>query len=324
MNPGNNFRKLPLLFAVALTVPAARVPVVYAQAAPAAGVPVRVIVTVTGKEREEPPKMNKEDFLVFQGKQRRPVLSAVPQTGPDNKLNLIVLVDEANESQLGTRYSDVSGFLRELPSSALVGLAYARNGSVTVAQDLTADREAVIKGLRLPIGRTGATGGIFLSILSVAKGVQSTPDRRTAILLLSSGIDTFRGVRATIPSQNPDLDRAVNEAQRKGITIYSIYVAPGSHFQTSFFLSTNGQACLSALADETGGEAYFSGTITPISMQPFLEEMQRHLAHQYSVTFAAVPQKKAGLYSIKVRTEVSGAEVDAPAQVLIPAAQAKQ
>jgi len=309
--------KLVLGLAAALLVLGACVQA-NAQTAPG-GVLSRITVTVTGKDRPEPPAMQKEDFLVYQGRDRRPVVSAILQTGAENKLNLIVVVDESSESQLSLRYPELTTFLRELPSPALVGLAYARNGVVIVAQDVTADREAVIKALRIPIGRTGATGGIFLSLASVAKSIRSTPDRRTAILLLSSGIDTFRGIASTTPSMNPDLDSAIREAQRKGITVYSIYVSPSAHFQHSFFLVTNGQGCLARLGDETGGEAYFSGTITPINMQPFLEEMAEHLAHQYIVTFDARPGKKPGLATIKVRTEVSGAEVEAPSEAFIPA-----
>ena len=317
-------RTLLVGLAAALLLPAAIVPRAYAQAGSAESTAVRITVTVTGKEKEEPPQMQKEDFLIYQGKDRRPVLSAVRQAGADDQLNLIVLIDESSEGQLALRYPDITAFLNGLPPKALVGIAYARNGTITVAKDLTNDRDAVLKALRLPIGRTGATGGIFLSVASLAKGIKSTPDRRTAILLLSSGIDTFRGINSTAPSLNVDLDSAIREAQRGGITVYSIYVSPSAHFQRSFFLTTNGQGCLARLADETGGEAYFLGTVTPINMQPFLEEMANHLAHQYLVTFGAKTPKKSGFYGIKIHTELSGAEVEGPSQVFIPVPKEKQ
>jgi hypothetical protein len=294
------------------------------QAPPDQGAPVRITVTAVEKGKgQEPPALTKQDFLVYQGKERRPVLSAVAQRGADNKLDLYIVVDDSIDSSVTLNYPDVGAFVRELPSTARVGVLYTTNGTIRVERDLTDDREAALKALRIPIGRTGAGGGIFLSLADLAKRLPPHADRRYAILFLSSGIDTFRGVRSTAPGLNPDLDTAINRLNRSGITVYSIYVSPAAHFTRSFFLVANGQSCLSRLADETGGEAYFQGTGTPVSMKPFLEEMGRHLANQYLVTFSAKPRKKSGYVGIKVTTEVSGVELDGPGQVYVPVGSEK-
>jgi len=308
----------------------AAVPVLFwnaaaAQAPSSEGVPVPITVTAMAKEKnQEPPPLSKEDFLIYQSKDRRPVLSAVAQKGPDNKLDLYIVVDDSIDSAVTLNYSDIGGFVRELPSTARVGVLYTTNGTIRVERDLTDDREAALKALRIPLGRTGAAGGIYLSLADLAKRLPPQRDRRYAILFLSSGIDTFRGVRSTTPGLNPDLDTAINRLNRSAIAVYAIYVSPAAHFSRSFFLVSNGQSCLSRLADETGGEAFFQGTITPISMKPFLEEIGRHLANQYLVWFAAKPGKKSGYAGIKVRTEVSGVELDSQSQVYISAGGEKQ
>ena len=293
--------------------------VAVAQAPAQEGVPVRITVTATSREKgQEPPRLAKEDFLVYQGHERRPVLSAASQQGADNKLDLYIVVDEAIQSEVSLNYKDISSFVRELPSTARVGVLYARNGTVQIPRELTDDREAAIKALRLPLGRMEAGGGIYLSLADLAKRLPPAPDRRRAILFLSSGIDLYRGVQDTYPGNNPDFEVAVDRLNRSGITVYSIYVSPASHFMRSLFLVSNGQSCLSRMADETGGEAYFQGFETPISMRPFLEDMGRHLANQYLVTFAAKPRKKSGYETIRVTTEVSGVEVTGPALVYVP------
>jgi len=290
-----------------------------AQAPAQEGVPVRITVTATSREKgQEPPHLAKEDFLIYQAHERRPVLSAVPQQGADNKLDLYIVVDEAIQSEVTLNYKDVSAFVRELPSTARVAVLYARNGTVVPGQELTGDHEAAVKALRIPLGRIEAGGGIYLSLADFAKHLPPAPDRRRAVLFLSSGIDVYRGIRDSYPGTNPDFEVAVDRLNRIGVTVYSIYVTPAAHFSRSFFLATNGQACLARLADETGGEAYFQGFQTPISMQPFLEEMAQHLAHQYVVTFSAKPRKKSGYESIHVTTEVSGVDVTGPAQVYVP------
>ena len=290
-----------------------------AQAPAQEGVPVRITVTATSREKgQEPPHLAKEDFLVYQAHERRPVLSAVPQQGADNKLDLYIVVDEAIQSDVSLNFRDISAFVRELPSTARVAVLYARNGTVVAGRELTDDREAAVKALRIPLGRMEAGGGIYLSLADFAKHLPPAPDRRRAVLFLSSGIDVYRGIRDSYPGTNPDFEVAVDRLNRIGVTVYSIYVTPAAHFSRSFFLATNGQACLARLADETGGEAYFQGFQTPISMQPFLEEMGQHLAHQYVVTFSAKPRKKSGYESIHVTTEVSGVDVTGPAEVYVP------
>jgi hypothetical protein len=290
-----------------------------AQAPAGEGVPVRITVTAVEKEKsQEPPALAKADFLIYQGHERRPVLSAVRQQGADNKLDLYIVLDEAIQSDVSLAYRDIGDFVRELPSTARVGVFYARNGTVDIPRDLTDDREAAIKALRLPLGRIEAGGGIYLSLADLAKRLPPATDRRRAILFLSSGIDLFRGVQDSYPGNNPDFGEAVNRLARSGVTVFTIYVSPAAHFSRNLFLTTNGQSCLSEMAGETGGEAYFEGFGTPVSMQPFLQEMARHLAHQYVVTFSAKPRKKSGYESIRVTTELSGVEVTGPSIVYVP------
>jgi len=291
-----------------------------AQQTPAAeGVPVRITVTAASRQKgEQPPALTKSDFLIYQDHDRRPVLEAVRQSGADNKLDLYIVVDDSVTSDVTLDYTDVKSFVRELPASARVSVGYALNGTVTFVQEPTGDREAVLKKLRIPLGRIGAGGGIYLSLADVAKRLPESPDRRRAILFLSSGIDIYRGIDETYPGLNPDLDVAIKALNRGGISVYSIYVSPAAHFLRNLFLISNGQSCLSRLADDTGGEAYFQGFNTPISMKPFLEEMAHHLDNQYVVTFAAKPGKKSGFSNLRVATELSGVDLAGPDRVYVP------
>lgn len=302
--------------AIALGVQAAE-----AQAPAEGGVPVRVTVTATAKNKASVPRLSKDDFLVYQEKERRRILSAVPQQGDENKLDLLIVIDEAIDNAVSLNYQEVSAFVRELPSPVRVGVLYALNGTVTIAQDVTSDREAALKQLRLPLGRIGAGGGIYLSLADLAKRLPPDPGRRRAIFFLSSGIDAFRGISDTSPGLNFDLETAIKRLQRNGINVYSIYVTPAAHFYRNLFLVSNGQSCLSRLAAETGGEAFFQGFQTPISMKPFLEEMADHLNNQFVVTFAAKPLAKPGYARFRVTTEVGGVELEGPSLVYVPAAQ---
>jgi len=289
------------------------------QAPAATGVPIRITVTAVAKHKGgEPPALSKQDFLVYQSHERRAVLDAVRQSGENNKLDLCILVDEAIESDVTLDYRDINSFVRGLPPTVRVGIFYALNGTVSNTQDLTENHDAALKALRIPLGRIGAGGGIYLSVADLAKRLTPAPDRRRAIVFLSSGIDLYRGVGDMTPGLNPDLETAIHYLNRNNITVYPIYVEPVAHFARSLYLVTNGQSCLSYLGDETGGEAYFQGMNTPVSMTPFLEDLSHHLNNQYLVTFAAKPGKKPGFSHLHVTTEVSGVEVTGPNNVYVP------
>ena len=82
-----------------------------------------------------------------------------------------------------------------------------------------------------------------------------------------------------------------------------------------------GQNYLSEIATETGAQAYFLGFETPVSFAPYLEDLSRRLNHQYLLAFLAKPEKKPGLQSVRVRTEVPNVELVAATKVfvLVPA-----
>ena len=312
-------RAILLGLAVLLVLPVAS-SAAASQSSPAEGAPVGITVTAEMKHNKgDVPNLQKEDFMVYQGRERRPVLSAVLQGEQNSPLDFYVLIDENTSQSISLDYKSLSAFLRELPADSRVGVFYALNGSANPGLEPTTDHEAAIKALRLPLGRIGAGGGFFLSLEDLAKRMPFDPGRRRAVLLLSSGIDLYRGFTDTTPGLNPDLAVAVDHLNRNNITVYSIYVSPAGFFSPSSFLVGNGQSCLTYLGEATGGEAFFQGFETPVNMTPLLDDLGARLRNQYLVTFVAKPRKKAGLEDLHVKTEVNGVELRGPTQVYAPA-----
>jgi len=73
-----------------------------------------------------------------------------------------------------------------------IGVFYGRNGTAVVAQDFTKDHELATKALRIPYGGYGAFTSPYLSLRDLVKRMPGDGERRS-ILLISSGIDYFRG-----------------------------------------------------------------------------------------------------------------------------------
>lgn len=281
---------------------------------PSATVPVRAVVTVMGKNFTEPPKVTRDDVQVFDGKERLTVSEWTPAQGERGALDFAVVIDEETDADLGLQLNDIKDFIKEMPSAARVAVFYAANGTVKIAQDFTSDHEAAAKAVRLPMGSVGAYASDYLSLIDLLKRWPSSGARRE-VLLVADGIDRFRG---DIPT-SPDLQTAIERAQKSGFIIHTIYARGVGRAGRSFFRVSLGQSNLSKLADETGGESFFQGTYTPIAYAPFLKQLTFVLNNQYLVTTLDKPAKKASLRRIRVRTEISGVEILAPESWYVPA-----
>jgi len=279
---------------------------------------VQVVVTAVGK-KGAPPPIERSSVVVFQEKLRRPVVDWVPLKGGPT-MNLALMIDDTVGGGFGIQLDHLSNFIRALPANVRVAVVYARNGNATVAQDFTADHTAAAKAVRLPLGSPGAVDSPYLALLNLFKRWPEGGDPGE-VLLVSHGIDLFRGASSSVPGVNPDLRRAIETALRRGLVVHTLYASGSGRVQRNRFLVSNGQGCLSRLAAETGGEAFFQGYDTPVSFKPFLEQLGENFGQQYRLTFRAQPGKKASYQRLRVDAEVPGVELLAPARVYIPAAQ---
>ena len=173
-----------------------------------------------------------------------------------------------------------------------------------VAQDFTTDHALAAKALRIPRGQLGAGSSPYLAVIDWLKRWPDTGGRRS-LLLISSGIDYFRGAWGPF---YPDVDTVISRAQRENVNLWSIYSPGFGHRSRSFALSNLGQINLSKMTDETGGETYYLGTSAPVSFKPYLDELQTHLGNQYLLTFAGDGGSKGKYVRIQLKTELPDAE----------------
>jgi len=293
------------VFAVAITMSRA-------VAQQPAGVPVHVVVTVEAHQGRDIPVINREDVMVREGRERDQVVDWVPAQGEHAALELMILLDDGSNTTLGTQLDDLRNFISSQPGTTTVGVAYMRDGIADVVQNLTNDHSLAAKALRLPLGTRGVNGSPYLALTDLVKRWPTTAARR-AVVMATDGVDRLYG---TGDLQDPYLDEAIDNASRAGIAVSAIYTPNVGHFGHSYWQTYWGQSCLSRLADETGGEAYYIGfTGPPVSFTPFLEDVEKRLAQQYLLTFLAKSPKKAGWQRIRLMTEVPNADLVGPGKV---------
>lgn len=279
------------------------------------GVPLHMIVTVEAPHGLNPPVINREDVMVYEGHDRDTVTGWVPTQADHAGLEFFVLIDDAASTSLGSQLEDIRQFINAQAASTQVGVAYMQNGIARIAENLTTDHAQAGKALRLPLGIPGVNASPYFSLADLIKRWPESNARRE-VLMVSDGIDRFWG---SGPS-DPCVDSVIEQAQRAGILVYAIYTPGVGHYGHSFWRIWWGQTYLSQVADETGGESYYIGFYGPaVSYVPYLADLTQRMNNQYLLTFLAKPEKKAGLQRVKVTTEVSNAELVSADSVYVPA-----
>jgi hypothetical protein len=303
-----------LKMALAVVLAGVAVQFVGAQEA-SGGVPVHMLVSVEARHGSNVPTINKEDVMVYEGRTRDKVMDWVPMQGDHAALDLFLLLDDGSSSALGTQLEDLHQFIRTQPSTTRVGVAYMQDGIAQIAQNPTSDHELAAKALRLPLQIPGINASPYFSLEDLIKRWPESGARRE-VVMVSDGIDRYWGSGPA----DPYVPDAVEQAQRAGIIVFGIYMPGVGHFGHSYWGNYWGQIYLSQLTDETGGEGYYIGfTGAPVAFSPYLDNVEKRLSHQYLLTFAAKPEKKAGMRRIRLTTEVPNAELVAPQSVYVPA-----
>jgi VWFA-related protein len=276
---------------------------------------VTMTVTAVGKKNAAPPPIKKEDVELFQGKERM----QVADWKRGDALFLAILIDDSLDSEAASQWNDLKAFINAQPQNTYVAIAYSRNGTAMVAQDFTQDHALAAKALRIPLGGQGAFSSPYLALQDFLKRWPSAAaDQRSSIVMISSGVDYFRGGFDPI---DPDLDSTIERAQKENINVWTIYYPDDGHVGRRPFRVFNAQSNLSRLSEETGAESYYLEFGRPVSLKPYFDEIQSHLNNQYLLTFEGSGGKKGKFERVRVATEIPKVEFITPSEVFLPASQ---
>ena len=281
---------------------------------PAATDAVTMTVTAVGKKQTTPPPIKKDDVELFQGKERM----QVADWRRGETLFIAILIDDSLDPQVAGEWKDLKAFIDAQPQNTYVAVAYSRNGTAAVAQDFTNDHALAAKALRIPMGGGGAFTSPYLSLQDWLKRWPTSGGDRRSIIMISSGVDYFRGSFDPI---DPDLESTIERAQKENINVWTIYYPDEGHVGRRQFRVFNAQSNLSRLSEETGAESFYLDFGVPVSLKQYFDEIQDHLNNQYLLTFNASGGGKKGKFErVRVATEIPNVEFITPSEVFLPAA----
>lgn len=272
--------------------------------------PVTIPLTIRVKGTTPEPELRMVDLTVSEDGEPQTILS-VRAMGTNSPITIALLIQDDVVPSISNEIAGLRQFVRGLPTGSRVLIGYIRAGSLQVRQKFTTDLERAANSLRSPLGTPNAAPyNPYVEVIEALRRFDSQPQGRRAILLISDGLDTSRGLDSSSATQSLDLQRAISESQRRGVAVYAFY-SPTVASTANLSLASNAQSSLQKLADETGGQAFFQGTGVPVSFDPFLRNLNVALERQVALTYLSTHVNK-GFHRVAVHSSAPGVELAYP------------
>lgn len=214
----------------------------------------------------------------------------------NNPLSLAILIQDNLSSTFNLELQRLAEFIKRLPNGSRVMVAYLRGGNIQIRQKFTEDLDKAANALRIVSGfASTAPNSPYEGVREALERFNGLPSGRRAMLLISDGLDTSN----PSPTQSLDLDRAILRAQRSSVAVYSFYSTTNFTENRGGLLTLQAQGSLNKLSEETGGRAFFQGTQSPVSLEPFFRDLSTALNRQFALTYLSTHMKK-GLHRVQV------------------------
>jgi hypothetical protein len=226
-----------------------------------------------------------------------------------------ILIDEGLRFTFSSQLNEFADFINGLPPGTKVMVGYMQNGTVRGMHGFSANHQAVAAELRIPMSIAGVDASPYFCLSDFVKHWPSSEPGARFVLLITNGIDPYNGSTSIMNQDSPYVQTAQEDAQRAGAAVYSIYY--GQSFPRGARGSFSGQSYLQQVAEATGADSFYIGTITPPSLAPYLKDFSKAIDQSYMVSFkvSAAREKNDTLMQIKLSTSQPGVKIHAPNSV---------
>lgn len=227
---------------------------------------------------------------------------------------IAILIDDGLRSSIATQLRDLDTFINTLPAGARVLVGYMQNGTVRQEGGFSTNHEAVASQLRIPLSSAGISASPYFCLSEFAKHWPSDQHAARFVLMLTNGVDPYNGRPSVMNQDSPYVQSAQEDAERAGIAVYPLYY--GDVGMRGGRASFSGQSYLSQIAEATGGESLYNGSMSPVELAPYLNQFLSRIHESYVLGFkaSATHEKSDTLKSIRVRSK-TGAKVRGPQSV---------
>jgi Ca-activated chloride channel family protein len=243
--------------------------------------------TVLDSKRELVNGLSRSNFKVFEDKALQTVISLQHQ---DTPVSIGLLVD--NSGSMSTKRTAVGSAALDLvkasnPNDETFVINFSDQAYLD--QDFTSDIGALQNGLA-HLSQSGGTA-LYDTVITAADKMERSATRpRKVLIVITDGDDN---------SSKLNLDNAIHHVQNmQGPIIYSIGLLFGGD------KSRHARRDLQALSSETGGIAFFPGSLKDIDS--VAAEVARDIRNQYAVAYHSPHTSADGYHSVTVEAHAEG------------------
>jgi len=198
-------------------------------------------------------------------------------------LDLAILIQDDLVSQVSNEIGVTRDFIRSLPPGSRVMVGYITAGALQVRQPFTTDLDKAARSLRIPTASiASAPFNPYVEVVEALRKFDTEDTNANAILLISDGLDTSRGFDSTAAGHTVDIDRAISEANKRHVSVFSFYAPSVGLTSRSRLAASYGQSSLNRVSDETGGKAFFQGTSGFVTFNSYFARLRQTLNRQYA------------------------------------------
>ena len=272
-------------------------------------VPTQVLVNVDAKSVP----LVSASTLTIAVNDRKEQLSAWEQVTPSN-VQVALLIDDGLRESVGREIDNLHNFIRTLSPGIEVLIGYMQYGHVATAQSFTTDHQAAASTIHLPDGMVDMSASPYICISDFVKNWPGHAAARKArfIIMLTNGVDPYNGSASIMNQGSPYVDNAIEDAQRAGVSIYSICF--GDAGMGGGMVNNSGQSYLNQVTEATGGINYWEGVGNPVSTAPFLHNFQGAIAESYIATFLAPAGNNPARDLVRIKLSAPKAKLHAPSK----------
>jgi hypothetical protein len=193
-------------------------------------------------------------------------------------VNLAVLIQDDLVGNVSNQLKITRDFIKALPQGSQVMVGYLTTGTLQVRQPFTNDLPKAAGSLRIVASSTSVSPyNPYVEVIEALRKFDAKSGNRNAVLLISDGLDVSRGFDASSVLFSVDLNRAIKEANKRKVSVYSFYAPSVGLTQGNRLAASYGQSSLNRISKETGGKAFFEGATGFVSFDPHFKRFARAL-----------------------------------------------
>src|SRR5579859_2122864 len=181
------------------------------------------------------------------------VTSFTPLQESNSPIELVLMLDEGARASIGTQFSEIETFVKEMPPNTRMAIAYMQQGRAVVSSPFSSNAAEVLKGLHLSAGIPGENASPYFCLSDLAKNWPSH-DRtaRREVLMVTDGVDNYE---RRFDPEDPYVNGAINDSVRAGLVVYSIFWRNTGRVNNTGYETNAGQNLLLEVTQATGGNS---------------------------------------------------------------------